>query len=168
MEQKSGRLIIDDNGKLILTGKIFDSHNSFDFDAFVDTGSSFGMVLNTQLADAVCAKYERDIEISIGGGSNSITGQIRKANLRFGDLTLHNYKITVVSGNRNLVGIKFFQDTGIIMLVDFYKGKTMGGAITNDRRFAKVIGKTSHYFFIHNNDITKSDEPCSICGMQGD
>ncbi|MFA5829233.1 MAG: aspartyl protease family protein [Candidatus Gracilibacteria bacterium] len=168
MEQKSGKLIIDNNGKLILTGEVFDDHGSFDFNAFVDTGSSFGMVLTKQLADAVCAKYERDINISIGGGSNATTGQICRANLRFGDLTLQNYEVTVVNGNRNLVGIKFFQDTGIIILIDFHKGKTMGGAITTDRRFAKAIGKTSHCFFVHNNDITKSNEPCPICGAQGE
>lgn len=67
----------------------------------------------------------------------------------------------------NKVGTKFFQDTGIIMLVDFYKGKTMGGIITSDRRFAGAIGKTSHCYFSHNNDIVKSNEPCPICELQG-
>lgn len=168
MEYKSGKLKIDDNGKLILTGEVYDDHVSLDFDAFVDTGSSFGMVLTRQLADSVCAKYEGEIDISIGGGSDSTTGQIRKANLRFGNLTLQNYEVTVVNGNRNLVGIKFFQDTEVIMLIDFHKGKTMGGAITNDRKFARAIGKASHCFLVHNNDITKSNYPCSICGAQSE
>jgi hypothetical protein len=168
MEQKSGKLIIDDNGKLILTGEIFDGYGSFDFGAFVDTGSPFGLVLTKELADAVCAKYEGEINISTGAGSNSTKGQIRRANFRFGGLTLQNYEITVVNGNRNLVGINFFQDTGIIMLVDFHKGKTMGGAITNDRKLANALGKTSHCFLVHNNDITKSNEPCPICGVCGE
>lgn len=168
MEQKSGKLTIDSSGKLILTGEIFDEHGSFNFEAFVDTGSPFGLVITRELADAVCAKCEKEINISTGAGSNSTKGLISKANFRFGDLTLQNYEATVVNGNRNLVGIKFFQDTGIIMLVDFHKGKTMGGAITDDRKFARALGKTSHCFFVHNNDITKSNEPCPICGAQGE
>lgn len=168
MEQKSGKLIIDENGKLILTGEIFDGHGSFNFETFVDTGSPFGLVVTKELADAVCAKYKREINISTGAGSNSTKGQICRANFRFGSLTLQNYEVTVVNGNRNLVGIKFFQDTGIIMMVDFHKGKTMGGAITNDRKFAGVIGKTAHCYFSHNNDIIKSNEPCPTCGMRGE
>jgi hypothetical protein len=168
MERKSGKLIIDDNGKLILTGEVFDEHGSYDFNAYVDTGCSFGMVLTRELADAVCAKVEGEIDISIGGGSNTVTGQKRRVNLRFGELVLNNYKITVVDGTRNLVGIEFFQDTGTIMLVEFHKGKTMGGLITNDRRFASALGKTAHCFLVHKNDITKSNEPCPICGTKGE
>jgi len=168
MEQKSGKLIINDDGKLILTGEVFDGHGSYDFNAYVDTGSSFGMVLTRELADAVCAKVEGDINISIGGGSNTVKGQKRRANLRFGELILTNYEITVVNGTRNLAGIKFFQDAGIIMLVDFHKGKTMGGLITNNRRFARALGKTAHCFSVHKSDITKSNEPCPICGAKGE
>lgn len=169
MQQKSGKLIINSIGKLILTGEIFDGHGSFDFEAYVDTGSSFNMVITRELADAVCAKVEEEIKnISIGSGSNTTDGQIRRANFRFGDLLLQNYNVTVVNGSRNLVGIKFFQDTGIIMLVDFHRGKTMGGIIINDRKFAGVIGKVSHCYFSHNNDISKSNEPCPICGARGE
>lgn len=169
MNQETGKLIIDKNGKLILTGEIFDNHGSYSFDAYVDTGSSFGLILTRELADAVCAKIEEKISnISIGGGSNSVIGHKRKANLRFGELTLSNYEITVVEGGtRNLVGIKFFQDTQILMLIDF-KGKTSGGLITNDRRFASAIGKTAHFLTVHKTDITRSDEPCPICNDRGE
>lgn len=168
MAQKSGKLIIGDNGKLILTGEVFDGHGSYDFNADVDTGSSFGMVLTRELADAVCATVEGKIDISIGGGSETISGQKRIANLRFGELVLNNYEIIVVNGTRNLVGIKFFQDTGTMMLVDFHKGKTMGGLITNDRRIAIAIGKTVHCLSVHKFDITKSNEQCPICGAKGE
>lgn len=129
MEQKSGKLIIDDNGKLILTGEVFDQHGSYDFNACVDTGSTFDIVLTRELADAVCAEVKGEIKnISIGAGSNKTNGLIRRTNLRFGGLELLNHEVIVIDGgNRNLVGIKFFQDTGITMLVDFHKGKTMGG-----------------------------------------
>ena len=166
MERKSGKLIIDDNGELILTGEVFDERGSYDFNACVDTGCSFGMVLTKELADAVCAKVEGEINIIIGGGSKTVNGQKRRVNLRFGELVLQNYEIIVINGNENLVGIEFFQDTGIIMIVDFHKGKTMGGLITNDRRFARALGKTAHCFLVHKNDITKSNEPCPICGAK--
>lgn len=165
---ESGKLAIKDNGKLILTGEVFDEYGSHNFDAYVDTGSDFGMVLTRGLADAVCAKVEDEIGISIGGGSSTVRGQKRRANLRFGELTLKDYEITVVNGTRNLVGIKFFQDTGIMILVDFHKGKTRGGLITNDRRFVSALGKTTHCFLGHKEDITKSDEACSICGARGE
>lgn len=168
MEQESGKLIIDENGKLILTGEIFDGHGSYPFNAYVDTGSSFGLVITRKLADAVCAKVEGEIDISIGGGSKTVTGQKRKANLRFGELILNNYEITVVSGTRNLVGIQFFQNAHIAMLVDFNQGKTRGGLITNQRRFASALGKTAHCFTVHRTDITKSNEPCPICGAKGE
>lgn len=168
MERKSGKLIINDEGKLILTGEVFDGHGSYDFNAYVDTGSIFGIVLTQELADAVCAKVEGEVDISIGAGSGQTKGQIRKANLRFGELVIENYQITVVKGNRNLIGIKFFQDVGAGMIVDFHKGKTMGGLITNERKLVKAIGKTAHCFLEHKNDIVKSYEPCPICGQQGE
>lgn len=168
MEQKSGKLLINDAGKLILTGEIFDGHGSFNFETFVDTGLSLNMVITRELADAVCAKIEGEVKnISIGGGTSSVDGQIRMANFRFGDLVIQNYKVAVINGSRNLVGIKFFQDVGILMLVDFHKGKTMGGILTSERKFANIIGKTAHCYFSHNIDISKSNEPCPSCGARG-
>ena len=161
--------MINEVGKLILTGEIFDDHGSYAFEACVDTGLSLNMVITKELADSVCAKVEGKIEnISIGGGSNTTDGLIRRANFRFGNLLLQNYNVAVINGSRNLVGIKFFQDTKTIMLVDFFKGKTMGGIITNDRKFASAIGKISHCYFCHNNDISKSNEPCPTCGVRGE
>ena len=83
------------------------------------------------------------------------------------DLIIQNYKVTVVNGTRNLVGIKFFQDVGIIMLMDFHKEKTNGGIITSEQKFVNILGKTAHCYFSHNIDISKSNEPCSSCGARG-
>lgn len=169
MERRSGKIKIDSTGKVILTAEIYDEHGSFDFDAIVDTGSSFGMVITKGLADAVCAKVLGEIEnISIGGGTDTINGQLRVANFRFGDLLdIPNYKVIVTDGTRNLIGVKFFQDNNILLMIDF-KGTTSGSLITNDRKFASALGKTTHYLEIHKNDITKSNEPCTICGARGE
>lgn len=163
MYQKSGELKINDFGKLIYTGEIFDDHNSFDFEAFIDTGNDFGVVLTSQLANAVCAEVEEDIKINTGAGLETIPGQKRKVNLRFGNLLLKNYSVTVLNGTRNLVGISFLQEHGILMIVDFKKGKTEGGVLTNDQTFANVIKKTSRCYFGHKNDSIKSNEKCPIC-----
>ncbi len=168
MERKSGKLSIDDEGKLILTGEVFDGHGSYDFNAYVDTGSIFGIILTQELADAVCAKVKGEVVISTGAGSGQTRGQIRNANLRFGDLVIENYQITVVQGDRNLIGIKFLQDVGVGMLVDFHKGKTMGGLITSERKLVRSLGKTAHCFLEHKNDMAKSHEPCPTCGQQGE
>jgi predicted oxidoreductase len=167
MKRESGKLVITAKGKLILTGEVFDSHGSYPFDAFVDTGSDFGLVLTQELADAVCAKVEGEINISIGGGSQSIVGQKRKVSLKFGEMAVTDYEVTVISGTRNLIGIKFLQDANILMVADFKPGKTSGGIITNNRKYASIIGKAAHCAFSHQIDITGSHLPCPICGARG-
>ncbi len=147
-----------------MTGEIFDKHGAYTFDAYIDTGSIFGLVLEKNLADAVCAQIEKEVNVSIGAGSKNIVGQIRKVNLQFGGLSVKNYPAVVVDGDRNLIGVKFFQDAGIAIVFDFLKGKTMGGFVTTDRKLIKAVGKTSHCFLSHNTDITKTYESCPICG----
>jgi len=143
MKQESGKLIIDKNGKLIL-------------------------VMTEELANAVCSEPIEEINISIGGGSSSIMGQKRKVNLRFGKMILYNYDITVINGTNNLIGIPFFQNANIFMCVDFKKDITVGGLVTNDRRLARAIGKVAHCITLHKTDITRSNEPCPICGEKGE
>lgn len=80
----SGKLTIK-NEKLFLAGEVFDKHGSYHFEAGIDTGSSFGFVMQKELADAVCAPVVRPTGlIDTGAGTGRITGLYRKVNLRFG------------------------------------------------------------------------------------
>jgi len=167
--KKSGQLNISDDGKLILTGEVFDTHGYYIFDAAIDTGASLGITLTQELADAVCAPVvEARIPISIGAGSNSIEGCLRKVNLRFGGLEVKNYTATVIKGTRNLIGIKFLQEAGILLVADFHREKTLGSFISSDRNHARLIGKTFHCVNVHNFDICKINDPCPVCGMDGE
>ena len=71
------------------------------------------------------------------------------------------------SSTRNLIGVKFFQDAGMLLLADFHEGSTKGGFVTTDRRFARVISKSCHCLSVHNLDLSKYAEPCSVCGQSG-
>ncbi len=166
---QSGKLIIPNNGKLILTGEVFDDHGNHHFNAYVDTGCNFNIALTQELADAVCAPVTgKEINISTGAGTGSTIGHERIVNLKFGNLTIKNYKIIAIPGKRNLIGVNFFQDVGIIIIADFHKGKTQGGIITSDRKVASIFGKTAHCFFSHGLDISNSDKPCPVCGQKGE
>jgi len=164
----SGQLRIDKNGKLFLSGEVFDNHGTYQFEAGIDTGSGFGFVMHRDLADAVCAPVIRAAgSISIGAGSSTISGVYRKVNFRFGGLEVRDYEAVVLDGSsaRNIIGVKFFQDAGMLLLADFHEGSAKGGLVTSDRRSAEVIGKTLHCFAIHNLDLSKCLEPCPVCGQ---
>lgn len=164
MDRTSGELKFSQEGKLILTGEIFDSHNTFLFEAFVDTGSTFGIIITRELADAVCAPDNGPVQINAGAGSVSSEGHKSVVNLKFGQLICRNYPVTIINGTRNLIGVKFLQEAGIIMLVDFNKGRTQGGIITTDRTEAKIFGKVSHCLHSHKLDLSDSKNPCPVCG----
>ena len=167
----SGKLRIDEkSGKLFLAGEVFDDHGSCLFEAGIDTGSDFGLVLQRGLADALCAPVISTTgPISIGGGSGSVEGLFRKVNFRFGELVVENYQAVILNGDsdRNLIGIKFFQDAGLLLLADFHAGITKGGFISSDRKFAMAIGKTCHCLSVHNVDLCNYSSPCLACGQVG-
>ena len=74
----SGKLRIDESGKLFLSGEVFDNHGTHAFEAGIDTGSSFSFVMQRELADAVCAPMIRSVgSISIGAGASTISGDYR-------------------------------------------------------------------------------------------
>lgn len=167
----SGKLRIDEiTGKLFLVGEVFDDHGSYLFEAGIDTGSDFGLVIQRGLADAVCAPVVSTTgPISIGGGSGSVEGLYRKVNVKFGELIVHNYEATVLNGNsdRNLIGVKFLQEAGLLLLADFHEGITKGGFVTSERKFALAIGKTCHCLSVHNLDLCDCSKPCPVCGQLG-
>ena len=152
MEVNSNTLKIDSNHKIKFSGNIFDHHGSYSFNAYIDTGCTFNLVLNRELADAVCAEVVCEVlDISIGGGLENKRGFIRKANLKFGPLTLRDYEFLVVDDNkRNLIGIKFFQDSKMLLVMDFASGKTDGCFITTNQDIARAMGKTVHFCLAHH------------------
>ena len=166
-EQKSGQIRITNDGKVILTGEIFDQHGSYPFEAFIDTGSSFGLIITQELADAVCAPVLEEVNICIGAGSGNTKGHTRLANFRFGDLEIKNYRATAVKGSRNLVGVKFFQDISAAVLLDFHQGKTAGCFLSTDQKFVRMLGKSLHCATVHGLDICESTKPCPVCGQMG-
>lgn len=167
----SGELKIDDNGKLLLGGEVFDSHGFYPFKAFIDTGSEFGFVIQKDLADAVCAPIIGSAgSISVGAGTSTISGVYRKISFRFGQLVIKNYNAVVLNKitNRNILGLKFFQDCDILLLADFHEGSTKGGLVSTDRKLARAIGNICHCLIQHDLDLSKYLEPCPACGEYGE
>lgn len=164
---KSGLLKIDANGKLWLGGEVFDDHGSYPVQCCIDTGCTYDLVLEVGLANAVCAPVEKVTSVSAAAGSFDIKGQIRKLNIRFGDLIAKDILAFVPNeSSRNLMGIGFLQKMGAFLAIDFHSDATLGGMVTSNRDIPLIVGKVLHCLLVHEQSIV-SKSPCPFCRKVG-
>lgn len=169
---KSGELKIDENGKIVIAGELFDLHKTdpfiVPFEGHLDTGCTHDVVVPLDCANAVCAQVENEHETSGGAGATTIQGTIRKVNMHFGGLEAKNIRAFVPNNpsERILIGIGLLQKISAFMVIDFYSGLTQGGLLTTDRNIPFLVGKVLHCKLIHNKEIVSRD-PCDFCGQIG-
>ncbi len=169
---KNGEMKIDNKGKIIIAGELFDLHDTdpfiSSFEGHLDTGCTHDMVVPLDLANSVCAQVENEHETSGAAGAISISGTMRKVNVRLGGLEAKNIRVFVPNApsERILIGIGLLQKIGAYISIDFDSGVTQGCSLTNDRSIPFLVGKVLHCKIAHNKEII-SRGPCDFCGQVG-
>src|SRR3989344_4638051 len=142
---KSGELRIDENGKIVIAGELFDLHDTdpfvVSFEGYLDTGCIHDMVVPIDLVNVVCARVESEHETSGGAGATTIQGTMRRVNVRFSGFEKQNIRAFVPNNpsKRTLIGVGLLQKISAFLVIDYCRGRTEGSILTTDRNIPLLI-----------------------------